>query len=673
MKQLIFKIAFTVLSVILFYGCSTEPYDWSQGKPTEIEMIEISFPSITNESIQVGSYIKTTGKELEKIEFILQKYNGTEWVEIEKKQGIKSDKEEDYYVCDFNNLTDFTSYIVLVNVYSSFSTEPIYSNEFNIKTALDEYLLSTGDALDITDKTVTLVTEFSSEKIKPGREEIGIVYSENENEVKNNKSTFIPYTNNSDNLYLTSLSGLTPATTYYYCSCIIIDGQRIFSDDIRSFTLNEVEITQGELIDLGLSVKWMSYNLGANDIAEYGKYYGWGDPIGTGSMKSEDYPAYNNISGTGYDAAWYKLGTEYRIPTEIEWNELVENCQWEWVCYKNLYGYKVQGPSGNSIFLPAAGYRWMSDGGVGGCDIIGYYRIGTGINNYVYSFEIREESYSKSTTQPREWGVSIRPVYDNTVYCETGIASEITGTFVNITGSFKLNSNKTVSESGIWYGTTEYPHKEMGTMKQNYSGKDNINLNINGLSLNTTYYYCTYVVIDGITHFSKPNKFTTKDELEFSNNEPVDLGLSVKWAGCNLGATSAEQLGDTKHKWNELLNSVSTYPNEISGTEYDPAKKQLGGQWRLPTKEEAEELINKCTHTFTVYKGVTGYLITGSNGNSIFFPSVYDNYFNYMTGTINSLDSEEFNSYSIWYNNVGGVKMNTSAMYNSALIRPVQP
>ena len=79
MKQLIFKIAFTVLSVILFYGCSTEPYDWSQEKPTEIEMIEVSFPSIKNESIQVGSYIKTIGKELEKIEFILQKYNGTEW------------------------------------------------------------------------------------------------------------------------------------------------------------------------------------------------------------------------------------------------------------------------------------------------------------------------------------------------------------------------------------------------------------------------------------------------------------------------------------------------------------------------------------------------------------------------------------------------------------------
>ena len=404
---------------------------------------------------------------------------------------------------------------------------------------------------------------------------------------------------------MSDLSELKPGTTYYYCSCIIIDDQRIYSDNIRSFTLNEIEITQGELIDLGLSVKWMSYNLGANNITEYGKYYGWGDPIGTGSMNREDYPTYNSISGTGYDAAWKNLGTEYRIPTETEWNELVKYCQWEWVHYKNLYGYKVQGPNGNSIFLPAAGYRWMSDGGVGGYGIMGYYRIGTleQVNDYVRSFEIREEDYSKSTTQPREWGVSIRPVYDNTVYCETGTASEITGTFANITGSFKLNSNKTVSESGIWYGTTEYPHKETGTMRKNYSGKNDINLNINGFSLNTTYYYCTYVVIDDITYFSKPDKFTTKDELEFSNNEPVDLGLSVKWASCNVGALSPEEKGSTSRLSNPSTGGFNT---KI---------------WRTPTRQEMQELIESCKWTWGRYKNVNGYQVTGPNGNSIFLPA----------------------------------------------------
>ena len=501
MKQLIFKIAFTVLSVILFYGCSTEPYDWSQGKPTEIEMIEISFPSITNESIQVGSYIKTTGKELEKIEFILQKYNGTEWVEIEKKQGIKSDKEEDYYVCDFNNLTGFTNYIVLVNVYSSFSTKPIYSNEFNIKTALDEYLLSTGDALDITDKTVTLVTEFSSEKIKPGREEIGIVYSENENEVKNNKSTFIPYTNNSDNLYLTSLSGLTPATTYYYCSCMIIDGQRIFSDNIRSFTLNEIEITQGEVIDLGLDVKWASCNLESSTPEREGRYYGWGNPLDNSNSKK----AFKVISGTGYDAAFYSLGNGYRIPTEDEWNKLLQECTWEWIIYKGINGYKVTGKNGNSIFLPAIGYDGSTNG---------YYYVGTQ-HSYAYSYTAQRITLSETKhifeNNMSQAMFSIRPVKDERVYCETSReVQNITTNSAHVTGLIK--SSVDITERGIWYGEKEYPHPEEGMMQKMEGEEETIAVTLSGLSSQTVYYYATYAKVGEFTYFSNVAKFRTEQE-----------------------------------------------------------------------------------------------------------------------------------------------------------------
>ena len=631
MKQSIFKIAFTVLSVILFYGCALEPYDWSQDKPTEIEMIEVSFPSIKNESLQVGSYIKTTGKGLEKVEFILQKFNGTEWEEIEKKQGIESNEEEDYYVCDFNNLTGFTSYIILVNVYSSFSAEPIYSNEFNIKTALDEYSLSTGDALDITDKSVTLVTEFSSEKIKPAKEEIGIVYSENKNDIKSNKSTFIPYTDNSDYLYLTNLSGLKPATTYYYCSCIIIDDQRIYSDNIRSFTLNEIEITQGELIDLGLSVKWMSYNLGAYSITDYGKLYPWGSIYNVESINSNDeYPAFKNISGTGYDAAWNELGTFFRIPTQEEWNELNEKCQKEWITYHERNGYKITGPNGNSIFLPADG--WINYAHHTDVDLKGYYRIGTQTTiDDAYSIVFDEKYYHERLSTNPQWAISIRPVYDNTIYCETGTAKEITGSSAILSGLFKCNSDKTISECGIWYGTTGYPHLETGFKIVSSNNSGNISVTINGLKINTTYYYCTYVIVDNMTYFSKPNKFTTLLDSEISTEEEVDLGLSVLWRGYNLGTNSPEEIG--KHY---SFYHFDNYPTYISGTKYDPTVQELGNTWRSPNRKEITELFEKCLWIKQTYRNIEGWQVIGPNNKSIFLPitSNADEYDYYLSGEL---------------------------------------
>ena len=65
----------------------------------------------------------------------------------------------------------------------------------------------------------------------------------------------------------------------------------------------------------------------------------------------------NNISGTQYDVARQKWGGSWRMPTEEEFDELLSKCTWTWMTYKGINGYKVTGPNGNSIFLPAAGGR----------------------------------------------------------------------------------------------------------------------------------------------------------------------------------------------------------------------------------------------------------------------------------------------------------------------------
>ena len=83
---------------------------------------------------------------------------------------------------------------------------------------------------------------------------------------------------NGDDNYTYSLSGLKDNTTYYYCAYLSVDGQYTYGD-VRSFTTEKKkdEITPGQMVDLGLSVKWAGWNVGASSPEEYGGYYAWGE------------------------------------------------------------------------------------------------------------------------------------------------------------------------------------------------------------------------------------------------------------------------------------------------------------------------------------------------------------------------------------------------------------
>ncbi|MDR1579738.1 MAG: hypothetical protein LBS35_05230 [Synergistaceae bacterium] len=116
-----------------------------------------------------------------------------------------------------------------------------------------------------------------------------------------------------------------------------------------------------EPVDLGLSVKWASFNVGASKPEEYGVLFGWADVTGKKtSISNDDYPNANppkNISGTEYDAAHVLWGGAWRLPTRDEQLELVEGCVWEKTELKGVAGYRVTGKNGNSIFLAASGGR----------------------------------------------------------------------------------------------------------------------------------------------------------------------------------------------------------------------------------------------------------------------------------------------------------------------------
>lgn len=101
----------------------------------------------------------------------------------------------------------------------------------------------------------------------------------------------------------------------------------------------------------------------------------------------------------------------------------------------------------------------------------------------------------------------------------------------------------------------------------------------------------------------------------------VDLGLSVNWAECNVGASKPQEFG-LLTSYGNVDGRITPAPPavDISGTPHDIARVKLGKPWRMPTYDELLELMSQCTWAHEKYKGVPGMRVTGPNGNSIFLP-----------------------------------------------------
>ena len=129
-----------------------------------------------------------------------------------------------------------------------------------------------------------------------------------------------------------------------------------------------------EYVDLGLSVKWATCNVGASKPEEYGDYFAWGETQPktiydwstykwcygskttlTKYCTNSDYGTIDNktILNKLDDAAYVNRGGSWRMPTDAEWSELLEQCTWTWTTQNGNYAYKVTSKkNGNSIFLP---------------------------------------------------------------------------------------------------------------------------------------------------------------------------------------------------------------------------------------------------------------------------------------------------------------------------------
>ena len=189
-----------------------------------------------------------------------------------------------------------------------------------------------------------------------------------------------------------------------------------------------------EYVDLGLpsGLKWAAYNVGATKPEEYGGYYAWGE---TEEKENYSWSTYKWCKGTSNtmtkyctnsksgtvdnktvlvpkdDVAHVNWGGDWRMPTTAEQDELRTKCTWQWTTLNGTKGYKVTGPNGNSIFLPAAGDRCgtdVYDGGYG--DYWSGSLYSSGSSCFACHLYFDDYSYFGSYDSNRCYGRSVRAV-----------------------------------------------------------------------------------------------------------------------------------------------------------------------------------------------------------------------------------------------------------------------
>ena len=207
-------------------------------------------------------------------------------------------------------------------------------------------------------------------------------------------------------------------------------------DDDDSSKVSEngnVMVSGHEAVDLGLSVKWATCNVGSYTPEGYGEYYAWGE---TETKSYYSWKTYKWCKGTddtmtkyctdsnygtvdnrttltsSDDVATVKWGSKWRMPTLYEIQELVSKCSWKWTTYNGVNGRLVTGPNGNSIFLPAAGNHYDYGTGLYGRGSEGFYWSATLYDVCVnaYSLGFHYSYYDLDSWGDRYHGFTVRPV-----------------------------------------------------------------------------------------------------------------------------------------------------------------------------------------------------------------------------------------------------------------------
>ena len=376
--------------------------------------------------------------------------------------------------------------------------------------------------------------------------------------------------------FTSSITGLETNTTYYvraYASTSFGTG---YGDEVSFSTNDDLH----DYVDLGLpsGTLWAVCNVGADFPEDYGDYFAWAETQTKSDYSWSNYMYCNGSSSTltkycynssygnnGFadylsillpedDAATACWGEEWRLPTKAEWRELYQSTTVSWITLNGVSGRLFTASNGNSLFLPAAGYRNndnLSENGVAG-DYLSS-SLYTSVPSRAWEFTFDANTYSVGSYGHRKLGLSVRAVrsYKPTQdYVDLGLPSGLLWATCNVGAC-------SPGKSGDFFAWGE-------TQPKDYASYD-------------------------------------WEHYQFSNGGDHAL---TKY--CN----------NPDWGYNGFTDDLTTLLPED-----DAAKANLGGDWRMPTKAEWQELCQYTTVSASMEYGVYGMSFVGSNGNRLFLPA----------------------------------------------------
>jgi len=424
--------------------------------------------------------------------------------------------------------------------------------------------------------------------------------------------------------FTSALTGLTSGTTYYY-KAYATNSVGTAYGEVRLFIPRNSEVTTGTLnghdwIDLGLpsGTLWATCNVGATNQEDCGNYYAWGE---TTAKTTYDWSTYRYCNGsyntlTKYfinssfgsqrltdnlttleasdDVAAANWGVDWRMPIRSEMEELYNNCTVTWTTQNGVNGRLFTGPNGNSIFLPAAGYRDGSDllgagshGDYWSSSLSGILHYG-GNQHHAWYLYFDSGDYEMRDFERCE-GQSVRPVCNGgyiggnasvsfpTVITNT--ASNITATSASISGNVTSDGGATVTARGFLYGTNS---SNLTQTVQSGSGTSSFTSALTGLTPGTTYYYKAYATNSAGTAYGEVMSFTTVSVptvttgtassitatgATLSGNVTSDGGATVTARGFLYG-TNASNLTQTIQSGSGTGSFTKDLTGLTSGTTY---------------------------------------------------------------------------------------------------------
>ena len=410
------KIIFIALAALAVLSCKKDRYvPYSQ----DVVAFTGDYSDLTSYSVTLtGTVSPASNMRVNEMGIYLSK----DPVPVENNSAHYSKYDGDYtFSYEFTNLEPETTYYYRTYLFhrDGFTLEKWdYGETKSFTTPSNEVSVS----IDHMIVSVTTVYMQGTVNIKYDRGNYITVYlmtGKTQSEVEyfgagSSASTYV----NTDRTFELTKEGMEESG-WYYRTYILFEGVEYYGE-IKHISPMPFAPTAGEIIDMGLSVKWRSLNVGATYPEECGDYYSWGETSTRSNIMRADSEGAEGeeMLPLSMDAAYVNLGEQWRMPTHDEITELRRETIHEYGEYRSMNGYLiVSKKNGNSLFFPAAGYQVYGSISHVGKDGIYWASTATVENGNRFAYAISFKFPVSGRTFPivafsgTDWGCSIRPVY----------------------------------------------------------------------------------------------------------------------------------------------------------------------------------------------------------------------------------------------------------------------